>query len=89
MKVLLDVNVVLDVLLVRQPWYPEAAQVWDARQDGRMTAHVAAFTPPTIFYIVRREADLQRAHESIRICLETLEIIPVQRSSPTLRTTYK
>ncbi len=81
MKVLLDTNVVLDFLLVRQPWYPEAVQVWDAHQDGRVTAYVAAFSLPTVFYIVRRQADLQRAHDSLKICLETLEILPLQRST--------
>jgi hypothetical protein len=25
-----DMNVVLDVLLVRQPWFADSSQVWDA-----------------------------------------------------------
>ncbi len=81
MKVLFDTNVVLDVLLVRQPWYPEAAQVWDANQQGQITAAFAAFSLPTIFYLVRRQADLQRAHDSLTICLKSLDIVPVLRST--------
>jgi len=88
MKVLLDTNVVLDVLLARQPWCLAAAQVWDAHRDGRITATVAAFALPTVFYVVRRQADLQRAHDSMRICLETLEVAMVQRTTLELARTF-
>ncbi|HJT34912.1 MAG TPA: PIN domain-containing protein [Pirellulales bacterium] len=54
MTPLLDINVVLDVLLLRQPWYSNSAQVWDAHRDGRISAAIAAFTIPTVFYIMRR-----------------------------------
>jgi len=49
-KVLLDMNVVLDVLLNRAPWVSDASAVWDAHRDGRISAHLAAFSLPTIFY---------------------------------------
>ena len=77
MKVLLDVNVVLDVLLVRDPWFTEASQIWDAHRNGGIAAGIAAFAVPTIFYVVRRQKDLNRAHEAVRICLTTLDVVPV------------
>ena len=88
MKVLLDVNVVLDFLLVRQPWYPEAAQVWEAHRNGHVSANVAAFGLPTIYYIVRRHIDRQRAHDCVQICLTSLEIVSVQRSTLELSLTF-
>jgi predicted nucleic acid-binding protein len=69
MKVLLDMNVVLDVLLVRQPWFPEASQVWDANLKGQIAAGIAAFTVPTVFYVIRRQTDLSRAQDAVRVCL--------------------
>lgn len=81
MKVLLDVNVVLDVLLVRQPWFPEASQVWDAHRNGQIAAGIAGFTVPTVFYVVRRQTDLSHAHDAVRTCLTTLDIVPVQRTT--------
>ena len=81
MNVLLDVNVVLDVFLARQPWFGDASQVWDAHRNGQITAAVAAFAIPTVFYVVRRQTDLAHAHDAVRICLTTLEIIPVLRST--------
>lgn len=81
MKALLDMNVILDVLLVRQPWFAEASQVWDAHRNGQITAGIAAFTAPTVFYVVRRQIDLSHAHDAVRICLSTFAIVPVQRTT--------
>ena len=81
MNVRLDSNVVLDGLLNRAPWVNEAADVWDAHHQGRLNAYVAAFSVPTIFYVVRRQNDLTEAHQAVRICLETLEIASVGRST--------
>jgi predicted nucleic acid-binding protein len=81
MNVLLDMNVVLDVLLVRQPWFAEASLLWDANRNGQIVAGIAAFTVPTVFYIVRRQTDLTRAHDAVRICLIALYIVPVQRTT--------
>lgn len=81
MKVLLDLNVILDVLLNRAPWVTDSAATWDAHRAGEVVAHVAAFAVPTVFYVMRRQSDLRRAHEGVRICLESLEIAPVARST--------
>ena len=81
MNVLLDINVVLDVLLSRAPWVSDAAGVWDAHVDGRLNAYIAAFSMPTIFYVVRRQSDLTKAHEAVRVCLDTLQIALVGRST--------
>lgn len=81
MKVLLDVNIILDVLLNRAPWVTDSAATWDAHRAGEVVAHVAAFAVPTAFYIMRRQSDLRRAHEGVRLCLESLEIAPIARST--------
>lgn len=64
--VLLDINVVLDVFLARSPWPADAALVIQAGLDGRIRAHLSAATLPTIFYLVRRNADLDRREPSSR-----------------------
>ena len=81
MKVLLDLNIILDVLLNRAPWVTDSAAIWDAHRAGELVAHVAAFAVPTVFYVMRRQSDLRRAHEGVRICLESLEIAPVGRAT--------
>jgi len=81
MRVLLDTNVVLDVLLNRAPWVVDAAATWDAHRAGRITAYLAAYTVPTVFYVIRQQNDLAAAHNAVRACLESLEILPVSRST--------
>jgi hypothetical protein len=77
--VLLDINVVLDVFLVRAPWLADSSAVVQAGLDGRVTAHLSAASLPTIFYLVRRNADLARAHTVVKECLKTFAIVPVDR----------
>jgi predicted nucleic acid-binding protein len=64
MRILLDTNVILDVLLDREPWVPDAAQVWRMCSDGRLTGFVCASSMTNIFYIARRLTDLTRARGS-------------------------
>jgi predicted nucleic acid-binding protein len=88
MRVLLDMNVLLDVLLARPPWLADAGRVWDAHRNGQIVAGIAAFTVPTVFYVVRRQTDLNRAHDAVRIALHTFEIVAVSRTSLDLARTY-
>ena len=81
MNVLLDMNVVLDLLLIRQPWSGDAARIWDAHREGKIVARLAAFSVPTIFYLVRRQVGIEAAHTAVRECIESLEIVPVQRTT--------
>jgi predicted nucleic acid-binding protein len=77
-KVLFDISVVLD-LLNRPPWAANMAVLWDAHRTGQIEAVVAAFSLPTIFYIVRRQSDLATARQAVQVCLDTLSIAPVDQ----------
>jgi predicted nucleic acid-binding protein len=54
MRVLLDTNVLLDVLLKRDPWVTESSAVWQAHDEGQIVGHVMACAIADIFYIARR-----------------------------------
>ena len=87
MRVLLDINVILDVLLAREPWRTEAEAIWDANRDGRLDAFISAATLPTVFYVVRKQADRPRAHLAVTNCVRSLEIVPVDRTALEMATT--
>lgn len=76
---LLDINVVLDVFLARAPWVADSAAVLAANQRGEVIGHLSAASIPTIFYIVRRNADLARALSVVAECLASFDIVPVDR----------
>ena len=53
-RVLLDTNVVLDVLLRRGEWLADAEAVWQAAANGRLTACITASSLTDVYYISRR-----------------------------------
>src|SRR3954467_5559743 len=75
-KGFLDLSVVLDLLLTRPPWAADMI-IWDAHRNGQIEALLAAFSLPTIFYVVRRQTDLATARQAVQACLDTLTIVPV------------
>ncbi|MFM7172082.1 MAG: PIN domain-containing protein [Caldilinea sp.] len=79
MRILLDTNVVLDVLLKREPWVSEASAIWQANDDGRLVGHLMASALTDIFYVARRLADREAARAAVETCLEAFEFCPVDR----------
>ena len=87
MKVLLDLNVVLDVVLGREPWRAEADAIWDANRGAGSTLGCPPPRLPTLFYVVRKQEGLARAHLAVANCLRSLEIVPVDRTAVEMATT--
>jgi predicted nucleic acid-binding protein len=87
MTVLLDLNVILDTFLEREPWRAEGDAIWDANRDGRIDAGISATALPTLFYVVRKQTDLARAHLAVANCLRSLEILRVDRTAVEMATT--
>ena len=81
MIVLVDQNILLDVFLKRLPWANDSAAVWQAQLDGRIRAYIAAFTFPTLFYIIGKQTDRATALAAVKSCLATFEVAPVDRST--------
>ncbi len=77
MKILLDLNVVLDTFLGREPWKANSDAIWDANRNGQIDARISAASLPTLFYVIRKQEDLARAHLAVRTCLRSLKIVPI------------
>lgn len=77
MRVLLDTNVVLDVLLDRQPWSVQAKAIWQAHLQNQIAAHVTATSVTDVFYVARRHAGRDQAWRAIRACLDQLYVVAV------------
>lgn len=80
MKVLLDTNVILDVLLQRDPHFAQSSAVWAAIEAGHAGGFVAAHAITTIHYIVRRSVGAKRAGEIVKLILEVLSVAGVSGS---------
>jgi len=81
MRVLLDTNLILDVLLDRAPWSGEASQIWAACEQGLLTGAIPASAITDIFYIARRATTNATARVAIGLCLATFEVCPVDRQT--------
>lgn len=54
MRVLIDTDVVLDLMLKRAAFYADAFAVWQAGDQGRYERYIAAITPVNAFYVARK-----------------------------------
>lgn len=81
MRVLLDANVVLDVLLNRQPWVVDSSAVWHLNDKKEIDAHIAASTFTDIFYIARRIKDIPSALRAINVCIAAFNICTVDKAT--------
>lgn len=80
LNVLFDVNLLLDLFLMREPWVAEAQELWTAHHRRRLTGHIAAHGVTNLFYIARKVIGLDRAREAVRLSLQTFDVIPVGRA---------
>jgi predicted nucleic acid-binding protein len=77
-KVLIDVNVVLDVLLAREPWAGDSARLLDAAERKAISGHVAGHTITTAYYIVARASGPKKAATAVTDLLRFLHIVPIE-----------
>jgi predicted nucleic acid-binding protein len=78
-RVLLDTNIILDVLLDREPFVTDAQALFEAIENQRVEGYVTATTLTDIFYIVRKSKGIQTAKEAVSRLLATMKICPVNR----------
>jgi predicted nucleic acid-binding protein len=76
-RILFDVNVVLDVLLDRQPYAEASAAAWAAVESGVAEGLLAAHAVTTIHYLVRKETGNIKARRIISAILRVFGVATV------------
>lgn len=79
MKVMVDTNVVLDLLLARKGFVGPATVVFGMIERSELEACLCATTVTTIDYLLNRSLPTKQARQAIRYLLELFEIAPVNR----------
>lgn len=77
-RLLLDLNVVLDVILDR-PEAPAAARVWAAIETGRGQGFIPAHGVTTIFYLVERAQGASFARQAVERLLSVFDVAAVDQ----------
>ena len=80
MKVLLDINVLLDVVLARAPWHLAGAQLLAAVERGRLEGYVAGHTLPTVHYVVMKSRGKGVAGAAVTDLLRLVEVVSVEKA---------
>jgi len=79
-RVLLDTNVVLDVLLARRPFVVASAEVFGLVEHSRIEGLLCATTITTINHLLTQALPRPAARQALQKILELFEIAPVNRA---------
>jgi predicted nucleic acid-binding protein len=80
-KVMIDLNVILDVLQKRDPFYETSAALLAAIETGRIQGHIAAPDVTTLFYLIQKGKSSSEARATITNLRQFLKIGPVDRTT--------
>jgi predicted nucleic-acid-binding protein len=79
LKVIIDTNIVLDVLLARKPFAKSAAQIFAMAEQSTIDAFLCATTITTVDYILNQSLSRSIAKKALHRLLELFEIATVNR----------
>lgn len=74
---LIDTNVLLDVLLKREPFYPESTRVFNGFVHGIFKLALTVNTITDLFYVLSRRIGRERAKSEIQKILMVIDVIDV------------
>jgi predicted nucleic acid-binding protein len=80
-SVLIDLNILLDVLQKRLPFYESSAGLLAAVETGRVHGYIAAHSLTTLFYLIQKDKNSAEARATITNLLQFLKIAPVDQST--------
>ena len=79
MKILLDTNIVLDLLMDRMPFADAAAELFSKVEDGSATGYLCGTTITTVYYLAAKVVGTPQAQEELKKLLSLFEVTPVNR----------
>lgn len=91
MKILFDTNVILDVLLDREPFSDIATKLVSKVEKNEIIGYLGATTVTTIYYLAAKVAGKKKADLEISKLLSIFQIAPVNKSVLTeaIKTKFK
>jgi len=78
-RVLFDTNVVLDLLLDRDPFSMPAAQLIAMVESQQITGYLCATTITTVYYLAQKAVGRKKAHQQVQELMSLFSIAAVNR----------
>jgi len=79
LALLIDTNVILDWILMRTPFHLDATRIVDMCMRGKVKGYLAAHTILNIFYITRKDFDVEERRDLSRFLCARFEIIGINQ----------
>jgi len=79
MRILIDTNVILDLLLDREPFSNYAGILISQIEKGKLIGILCATTITTIYYLMNKTLSKKEADKSLDLLFSLFEIAPVNR----------
>ena len=78
MRLMIDTNVILDVLLEREPFFENSKGILDLCESGKVHGFISASTATDIFYLVRKSLNsTEEAYKALGHILNIVKILTV------------
>ncbi len=76
MRVLIDTNIILDWLMCREPFHDDSRLVMKECMFGDLKGYISAHTLTDLFYILRKDFDVEKRKDLLLLLCERLRVIP-------------
>jgi hypothetical protein len=80
LKVLFDLNIILDVLQKREAFYDFSARSLARAETGEIQGWLAAHSVSTLYYLIARDKSPEQARVAVTSLLKFLKIAPVDQT---------
>ena len=78
MRLMIDTNIILDVLLAREQFYENSKGILDLCESGKVHGFISASTATDIFYLVRKSLkSTEEAYKALGHILNIVKILTV------------
>jgi len=80
-RLFLDINVILDVLAKREPWFEDSAAVLSLLEADEFEGVAAAHSVTTLFYLASKHLGQRRATARLLDLLKLVSVAPVDQDT--------
>ena len=79
MKIFLDTNIILDVLVKREPYYIDSARIWTLIKEKSIQGYISAITINNFYYIIKKLKNSKIAENFIDEILDDFKVVPLTK----------
>ncbi|MBI2981030.1 MAG: PIN domain-containing protein [Deltaproteobacteria bacterium] len=76
-RIFLDTNILLDVLLARDPFCQRAQTVWSLAEKKEIVAAISTVSVSNVFFIIKKLSSREKAYEAVSVLAEIFKLVEV------------